>query len=536
MINKKLIYITMFILTLLNITILPFSNATTVKQESINDLLASNYNEENALQQIQKAILENNAEWIADETSISAYSQEELKILFGGIPDKSDENSKKENFSFNIDAPDEFDWRNVEGIDWTTPVKDQGVCGACVAFAYIGALESIIQITSNNIFGCDLSESHLFFCTGGNCDFGIFPWDGLDYLQNYGVTDESCFPYLDQDINCNSKCSDWEDRVVKVNSSGFVSFGEIKEALITYGPLFASFNVYQDFTRYQGGIYEPLWGAQIGTHCVAIVGYNDSGEYWICKNSWGPNWGEQGYFRIKYRKCDLDKDARYLTVFESIPPTTPSIPDGSKNGQAGTPYFFTTQAEDPDNNGIYYLFDWGEGTDYELVHSHKSGETVNVSHVWSVKDQDVFTIRVKAIDVYGYESEWSPLTTINIHNNPPETPTKPEGPSKVKPREENTYSTFLNDSNGDQMYYLWDWGDNSEQEWTGPINSEETISSSHTWPYRSKYTIQVKVKDIHGAESDWSEPLTIWGSKTRSYTIFNNFESIIDRLFQLLKI
>ena len=535
MIKKKIIYITIFIFILL--TILPFSDAIIVNKGSIIEISKNiNNNEKNNLQLIQKAIIENNAEWIADETSISAYSQEELKILFGGRSFRPNENIEKENLSLNIDLPDEFDWRDVEGVDWTTPVKDQGICGSCVAFALIGALESIIQINSNNIFNCDLSEAHLFFCSGGTCDFGVFPWDAIDYLQNYGVSDESCFPYQEKDMNCNSKSPDWQDRSIKVNYSGFVSYNNIKEALITYGPLFTSFTVYQDFTHYKEGIYTPLWGANIGTHCVVIVGYNDSGEYWICKNSWGPDWGENGYFRIKYNKCDLDKDARYLTLFESIPPTTPSLPEGPKSGQAGKSYYFTTYAEDSDDHGIYYLFDWGDSTEYELVHPHKSGETINISHIWSVEYQNIFTIRVKAIDIYGFGSDWSPSTTINIHNDKPEAPTKPEGPKRIKPKEENIYSTFLNDSNEDQMYYLWDWGDDSELKWFGPINSGETINSSHTWSRRKEYTIKVKAKDIHGAESDWSEPLIIWGSKTKSYTIFNNYESLIDYLFRLLNI
>lgn len=530
-INNKILYLAVFIFILL--IFLPFSNAITVEQDSINDLYLNDYDEIRILREIQQAIKEKNAEWTANTTSVSAYSQDELKILLNAVPDKSDEANKKENPPVNINIPDKFDWRNVNGTDWTTPIKNQGDCGACVAFAFIGALETVVQINANNTFNCDLSEAHLLFCTGGSCDFGILPWDALEYLQDYGVTDESCFPYNDIDMNCQSKCPDWESRTVKVNTSGFASYGEIKDALINYGPLFTSFTPHVDFYSYKEGIYEPVWGAPLSPHCVSIIGYNDIEEYWICKNSWGPNWGENGYFRIKYRKCGIDVDARYMTVFESNPPTTPIIPEGPKTGQAGTPYYFKTISEDPDNNGIYYLFDWGDRPDYELIPPQASGEIINVSHVWSVKNQDVFTIRVKAMDVYGYESNWSANTTIYIHNNPPDTPTKPDGPSRMRPREETTYITFLNDSNGDQIYYLWDWGDDSDQEWIGPVNSGENISSGHVWNSRSKFVIKVKARDEHGAESDWSEPLTIWGSKVKSNT-FNNFLSIIERLLQLL--
>jgi hypothetical protein len=83
MINKKIKYITFFILILL--TLLPFSNAIIVKQEVNN-------NEKTILQQIQDAIIENNAEWTAGETKISSYSQDQLKILFGGKLNKPSEN------------------------------------------------------------------------------------------------------------------------------------------------------------------------------------------------------------------------------------------------------------------------------------------------------------------------------------------------------------------------------------------------------------------------------------------------------------
>ncbi len=528
--NKKGFYYVIFIFIILIISTL--SPATTVKQNQTKDSLYEENFEDKIINEINKAIEDKDAQWNANITSLSSYSVDQQKILLNNIADEQKNHEEKDPY-INKDIPETFDWRNVNGIDYTTPIKNQGSCGSCVAFAFVGALESIIQINSNNIFNCDLSEAHLFFCTGGACDFGTFPWDALEYLQNYGVTDESCFPYKDIDMSCRAKCSDWEKRVVKVNHSGFVSHEEIKEALINYGPLFTSFNVFQDFFHYESGIYEPVWGAPLGSHCVSIIGYNDTGGYWICKNSWGTEWGENGYFKIKYRKCDIDKDARYLTLYESTPPNIPTQPFGPKNGQAGTEYFFQTESYDPEEHGIYYLCDWGDGSEYELIHSHASGEKINISHTWSVKDEDIFNVRVKAIDVYGFESDWSENTTITIKNAPPERPYKPVGPTKIKPREKNIYTTFSNDSNNDQIYYLWDWGDYSEQDWIGPVDQGKNISSNHTWSRRFKYEIKVKAKDVHGAESEWSESLTIWGSKNKQ--IKNNwFLSIIDYLTKLL--
>ena len=44
----------------------------------------------------------------------------------------------------------------------------------------------------------------------------------------------------------------------------------------------------------------------VGGHIVAVVGYDDAEQYWICKNSWGSEWGENGYFKIKYGECKID--------------------------------------------------------------------------------------------------------------------------------------------------------------------------------------------------------------------------------------
>ena len=64
--------------------------------------------------------------------------------------------------------------------------------------------------------------------------------------------------------------------------------------------------MYQDFFSYRSGVYRHVTGGQAGGHCVEIVGYNDAQGCWICKNSWGTNWGEGGFFRIAYGQCQLE--------------------------------------------------------------------------------------------------------------------------------------------------------------------------------------------------------------------------------------
>ena len=74
----------------------------------------------------------------------------------------------------------------------------------------------------------------------------------------------------------------------------------IKIEILANGPVETGFTVYADFFNYTGGIYQHLSGAAEGGHAVKIVGWGVEGtkHFWIVANSWGPYWGEEGYFRI----------------------------------------------------------------------------------------------------------------------------------------------------------------------------------------------------------------------------------------------
>ena len=78
----------------------------------------------------------------------------------------------------------------------------------------------------------------------------------------------------------------------------------LKNALYNYGPLSTIFAVYNDFFSYTGGVYHYVTGGLAGYHAVLLVGYDDPGQYFIVKNSWGTWWGEAGYFKIAYSELD----------------------------------------------------------------------------------------------------------------------------------------------------------------------------------------------------------------------------------------
>ena len=65
-----------------------------------------------------------------------------------------------------------------------------------------------------------------------------------------------------------------------------------------------------DFKQYKNGVYEHKWGERVGGHLVALIGYDDNLRCWICKNSWGANWGDGGWFKVSY-DCDIFIDGCY---------------------------------------------------------------------------------------------------------------------------------------------------------------------------------------------------------------------------------
>jgi hypothetical protein len=106
---------------------------------------------------------------------------------------------------------------------------------------------------------------------------------------------------------------------------------------------------------------------------------------------------------------------------------------------------------------------------------------------------------------------------------PPDEPAKPAGETRGKVGEIYNYTTYATDPNGDQLYYLWDWGDGTRSRWLGPYHSGEKIMASHIWNKEGEYEIKVKARDTYNLESDWSEPLTVSMPMTKHGSVFQRF-------------
>jgi len=129
-------------------------------------------------------------------------------------------------------------------------------------------------------------------------------------------------------------------------------------------------------------------------------------------------WKTKGEYQIEVTAKDINglQSARSepfnVTLFNSNPPNKPKIPDGASEGSIGKEYAFSTSTTDPDNDKIYYLFDWGDGKNSEWIGPFESGETISESHRWSKSSS--FYVRVKAKDINDDESEWSGCSRISV--------------------------------------------------------------------------------------------------------------------------
>jgi hypothetical protein len=228
--------------------------------------------------------------------------------------------------------PQEFNWINHEGKDWTTPARNQGPCGSCWAFAAVSCLESRINIAWDNPnLDIDLSEQYILSClSSGSCSggnsysaFRTIMDEGKNGNYVNGIIFEECLPYqADDTVSCSEKSKDWLNQLVPISGYDFwnCNFPEdidlIKSQLINEGPLVTYFYVTGDFASWGNSHHDPKdyypYHEHSGAnHAVIIVGYKDDssiekGGYWIAKNSWGERWGYNGFFNIEYGSLNFD--------------------------------------------------------------------------------------------------------------------------------------------------------------------------------------------------------------------------------------
>lgn len=187
------------------------------------------------------------------------------------------------------------------------PVRNQGACGSCVAFASVGTLEIAYNaLVGQPLYEIDRSEQYILSCGGGSqCSGWTIP-PSLDKLTRYGTPNETCSPYREKDSACSysNVCRNYRNHMVRLTNWQTLPYTyELWiAALDANRPVETSMDTYEDFMSYKSGVYQYVTGKRLGGHAIVIVGYKyytrtdgTIGLAWQIRNSWGTTWGEAGY-------------------------------------------------------------------------------------------------------------------------------------------------------------------------------------------------------------------------------------------------
>lgn len=362
---------------------------------------AAEKTERERIDEINRRIVEEGLHWKAGHTGIGALSAEERRMRLGTLPVPFDEQERAQ-LSAPVDVtalPDVFDWRTMAG---TTPAKNQGNCGSCWAFAATGQLEAHVRIFDGRIE--DLSEQAVVDCNtrGASCAGG-WAFAAYEVFRDYGAVLESCVPYQARDdLPCTQTSCEVAGRVA---GWSYIPNGvsQIKQAIYDTGPVATSMTVLDEFYNYNSGCYSNSTMENVN-HGVLIVGWDDTqcggNGAWIVKNSWGDDWGIDGYCYIEYDAVNIGTSTYQIDYIPSNVFVRVDAPNGGENLDVGDPHLveWTLQRETPDSVNVLLSIDGGENYDYTIA-SGLSGATTSV--LWTVPNLPVPSARVKVVAWYG---------------------------------------------------------------------------------------------------------------------------------------
>lgn len=243
------------------------------------------------------------------------------------------------------DMPRELDWTSKDGGVYTTEVISQGSCGSCYAIAALDAASMRLRIATRGKDTTRLSPMSAMTCSGYNqgCDGG-YPFLVGKVGEDLGFVPETCQQYnLAGGMTCDRSCFR-TGPVYRVRNYRYIGgfYGGCNELdmmrELMSGPVVVALNAPPDLFYYAGGVYNyrdtnPENKAINGVsrwektnHAVLCVGWGEEVtaggkvvRYWKIKNSWGPSWGEDGYFRLRRGEDEIASESMAV-AFDIVPP------------------------------------------------------------------------------------------------------------------------------------------------------------------------------------------------------------------------
>jgi len=204
--------------------------------------------------------------------------------------------------------------------NYVTPVRNQR-CGNCWAYSAVGAFEGSYRKVNGSAINA--SEQHAENCVDGDCEGG-FAFKVMEWMvdNNKNLATEAAIP----DAGVNQPCAggtpttsyyatDWGIAHPSGDINKIASVADIKEAMCKYGPIAASCQVSGLFQNYTNGVYFGFtsdYANPASNHAVLLVGWDDDKGAWLMKNSWGEDWGEDGYMWIKYNSNNIGRRAAWI--------------------------------------------------------------------------------------------------------------------------------------------------------------------------------------------------------------------------------
>jgi predicted secreted protein len=305
-----------------------------------------------------------------------------------------------------------------------TPVRNQGGCGSCWAFATAGVLENVLRL-ADPTRAPDLSEQYLVSCNahGWSCAGG---WDAFAYYvdqyvappeNSAGAVYETDFPYTATDEPCGSRPHAHHERLTGFTAMDAApSVSALKDAMLANGPLWVTVCADSAFSYHSGGVFRGSGCSRIN-HAVVLVGWNDEdGGYWHLRNSWGPGWGVGGYMRIAYGANAVGSYARHVSY---TPGNRPPIADAGTEQTVHpgvTVSVDGSRSSDPDGRIARYAWSQTGGPAVALA----GGDAARATFVAPAITSDAtLTFRLTVTDDDGASASATASITVVRENRPP---------------------------------------------------------------------------------------------------------------------